>query len=122
MRSGLGGSRQRSALQLSRLQTPFPFKAIAVGIGRLDSKHVCSVRPIIEAEGGIFGNGNPAFHREKKVFSLPDAQAIDKPGRGIEADRKSTRLNSSHVAISYAVFCLKKKKQCNERTGRAQKR
>src|SRR5690625_6284445 len=31
-----------------------------------------------------------------------------------EADRKSTRLNSSHVAISYAVFCLKKKKKnCN---------
>src|SRR5690625_6235707 len=27
-----------------------------------------------------------------------------------ELDRKSTRLNSSHVAISYAVFCLKKKK------------
>src|SRR5690625_5729794 len=27
------------------------------------------------------------------------------------ADRKSTRLNSSHVAISYAVFCLKKKKE-----------
>src|SRR5437870_13803729 len=30
--------------------------------------------------------------------------------RGIIQDRKSTRLNSSHVAISYAVFCLKKKK------------
>src|SRR5437870_6392929 len=29
--------------------------------------------------------------------------------RTLEADRKSTRLNSSHVAISYAVFCLKKK-------------
>src|SRR5690625_7029817 len=29
----------------------------------------------------------------------------------IPADRKSTRLNSSHVAISYAVFCLKKKKK-----------
>src|SRR5690625_6118262 len=28
-----------------------------------------------------------------------------------EADRKSTRLNSSHVAISYAVFCLKKKNE-----------
>src|SRR5690625_5395120 len=28
-----------------------------------------------------------------------------------ERDRKSTRLNSSHVAISYAVFCLKKKKK-----------
>src|SRR5207253_11354259 len=29
---------------------------------------------------------------------------------GSQIDRKSTRLNSSHVAISYAVFCLKKKK------------
>src|SRR5439155_21177278 len=28
-----------------------------------------------------------------------------------DSDRKSTRLNSSHVAISYAVFCLKKKKR-----------
>src|SRR3712207_7798612 len=34
------------------------------------------------------------------------------PGqREIEADRKSTRLNSSHANISYAVFCLKKKKK-----------
>src|SRR5207253_10739078 len=31
--------------------------------------------------------------------------------RNGERDRKSTRLNSSHVAISYAVFCLKKKKE-----------
>src|SRR5690348_17456681 len=35
------------------------------------------------------------------------AGAPDVPG----ADRKSTRLNSSHPSISYAVFCLKKKKQ-----------
>src|SRR5690625_6101581 len=32
----------------------------------------------------------------------------------VDPDRKSTRLNSSHVAISYAVFCLKKKKQTDE--------
>src|SRR2546427_6982226 len=32
---------------------------------------------------------------------------------GPNADRKSTRLNSSHSQISYAVFCLKKKKKCN---------
>src|SRR5690625_6101787 len=32
-------------------------------------------------------------------------------------DRKSTRLNSSHVAISYAVFCLKKKNQQRRRCG-----
>src|SRR5437588_3914414 len=33
------------------------------------------------------------------------------PGALAEADRKSTRLNSSHTVISYAVFCLKKKKK-----------
>src|SRR5256885_13233840 len=33
-----------------------------------------------------------------------------RPGRTIHTDRKSTRLNSSHLVISYAVFCLKKKK------------
>ena len=31
--------------------------------------------------------------------------------RGLQRDRKSTRLNSSHRCISYAVFCLKKKKK-----------
>src|SRR5437868_12657461 len=31
-----------------------------------------------------------------------------------DRDRKSTRLNSSHVSISYAVFCLKKKKKLHE--------
>src|SRR2546426_5817979 len=31
--------------------------------------------------------------------------------RAVSADRKSTRLNSSHLVISYAVFCLKKKKK-----------
>src|SRR3712207_8138805 len=33
----------------------------------------------------------------------------------VEQDRKSTRLNSSHANISYAVFCLKKKKQYRSR-------
>src|SRR5690349_24027637 len=54
------------------------------------------------------------YIRVKKSFfdSLPSSafaisNADDKRGR----DRKSTRLNSSHVEISYAVFCLKKKKR-----------
>src|SRR5206468_5655067 len=38
-----------------------------------------------------------------RVFSFPHRTP------GIEGDRKSTRLNSSHDQISYAVFCLKKK-------------
>src|SRR2546429_1746510 len=36
--------------------------------------------------------------------------------RAVEADRKSTRLNSSHGYISYAVFCLKKKKKNSRHT------
>src|SRR2546429_6984793 len=41
-------------------------------------------------------------------FSAPAARAPSPPK--ISTDRKSTRLNSSHGYISYAVFCLKKKK------------
>src|SRR5256885_6516260 len=41
------------------------------------------------------------------------------PGSSLDAlDRKSTRLNSSHLVISYAVFCLKKKKKKNKKTCR----
>src|SRR2546426_11881426 len=40
-----------------------------------------------------------------------DAHPREEPlHRGHQQDRKSTRLNSSHLVISYAVFCLKKKK------------
>src|SRR5947209_10906866 len=35
---------------------------------------------------------------------------------GLQTDRKSTRLNSSHANISYAVFCLKKKKKAHKQT------
>src|SRR5690625_4101928 len=44
----------------------------------------------------------------KKELNKRDASATP---FNQEKDRKSTRLNSSHVAISYAVFCLKKKKK-----------
>src|SRR3712207_7749866 len=40
-----------------------------------------------------------------------DADAVSSIPREQAEDRKSTRLNSSHANISYAVFCLKKKKQ-----------
>src|SRR3712207_8863910 len=51
------------------------------------------------------------------VLFLPDHEWYVRPvgtiagwARVVAADRKSTRLNSSHANISYAVFCLKKKK------------
>src|SRR5256885_16672526 len=40
---------------------------------------------------------------------------LDPANPGMQLDRKSTRLNSSHLVISYAVFCLKKKKKTNVR-------
>src|SRR5437870_9499020 len=45
-----------------------------------------------------------------------DTDSGDKDLADFTQDRKSTRLNSSHVAISYAVFCLKKKKRINRKT------
>src|SRR5699024_12844908 len=51
-----------------------------------------------------------ADHTDDAVAGQGEAQPIDE-GAIAEADRKSTRLNSSHVSISYAVFCLKKKKR-----------
>src|SRR5690349_22946232 len=49
----------------------------------------------------------PAPWAASRSASGPPRSSI----RGSPRDRKSTRLNSSHVEISYAVFCLKKKNQ-----------
>jgi len=43
--------------------------------------------------------------------TIPSAGHAMFPNTGHTLDRKSTRLNSSHITISYAVFCLKKKKK-----------
>src|SRR5256885_15360594 len=59
----------------------------------------------------------PIFQRiERAIESIPGARVLDRhidPDHNrsdmIWIDRKSTRLNSSHLVISYAVFCLKKK-------------
>src|SRR5438552_17742601 len=48
---------------------------------------------------------NPGFRKEHSGSDMPS-----------KTDRKSTRLNSSHQIISYAVFCLKKKKKKNIKT------
>src|SRR5690606_41174601 len=49
----------------------------------------------------------------KKIYTKRGRQRCQRGIRGGKSgrDRKSTRLNSSHVKISYAVFCLKKKKK-----------
>src|SRR2546422_7670931 len=55
-------------------------------------------------------------HVHRIVHGLADALVLrGRLGRVDPEDRKSTRLNSSHGYISYAVFCLKKKKKKNVR-------
>src|SRR3712207_8847692 len=44
-----------------------------------------------------------------------DVGGVEGGDAGVQRDRKSTRLNSSHANISYAVFCLKKKKKKSSR-------
>src|SRR2546427_9165970 len=54
-------------------------------------------------------------------FREPAWQRTSTSTRASSRDRKSTRLNSSHSQISYAVFCLKKKKKKTNRTPYKQK-
>src|SRR5690554_7244900 len=51
--------------------------------------------------------------KDKDVYHYLANVASEKALERLRGDRKSTRLNSSHVRISYAVFCLKKKKKNN---------
>src|SRR2546430_7762889 len=57
-------------------------------------------------ERGIFLSGG-----QRQRLAIARAVLIDAPVHQSKPDRKSTRLNSSHSQISYAVFCLKKKKK-----------
>src|SRR5260221_10678857 len=52
----------------------------------------------------------------QRLACVDSSSTSTMPGRSSsnDSDRKSTRLNSSHTVISYAVFCLKKKKKCNQ--------
>src|SRR5688500_19545526 len=57
--------------------------------------------------GCVYRIGRRDFRtREPLIEAIPGVQT-----KLPEVDRKSTRLNSSHLVISYAVFCLKKKKK-----------
>src|SRR2546422_7095242 len=65
--------------------------------------------PIFRRRGGRRGRARAGSWQPPSRPSTP-AQAPGPGTRRARADRKSTRLNSSHGYISYAVFCLKKKK------------
>src|SRR5207249_8208400 len=64
-------------------------------------------RRVLEIGAGIGNMSAFLVDRERVVLTDTERYYLDR-------DRKSTRLNSSHVSISYAVFCLKKKKTKNK--------
>src|SRR3712207_7414749 len=62
--------------------------------------------------GAVLAQGRrDEAHRREAQPHRPPARAPAQEGPRPREDRKSTRLNSSHANISYAVFCLKKKKK-----------
>src|SRR3712207_7477063 len=72
----------------------------------------------------LLDSGSPGFSAQwswvqPAIAEFATVVSYDRPGLGwsdprpdMDRDRKSTRLNSSHANISYAVFCLKKKIHC----------
>src|SRR2546429_3882152 len=66
----------------------------------------------VHGKNGSGQNSRERKHRKKSGVAIADrAVKADEHHVDEKIDRKSTRLNSSHGYISYAVFCLKKKKQ-----------
>src|SRR5437870_12253125 len=92
-----------------------PVKRGLLGIpSKLSSKH--SLEPDYPFAGLVESAAPAAKHRVSSALPRPLRRLglwlglVDSENSDRVRDRKSTRLNSSHVAISYAVFCLKKKR------------
>src|SRR3712207_6937012 len=92
--------------------TLFPYTTLFRSLDRQDLAALLAAAPV----GGhlspslvptLAGRGHPP-HATLRRGRSPDDRGPPKRAR---SDRKSTRLNSSHANISYAVFCLKKKKE-----------
>src|SRR5260221_3607545 len=91
---------------------------------RRDLMRLGAATAVLAAVG--MGSGGAALAQTKMVFKASDVHADGYPtvvaiqnfGKKLsDADRKSTRLNSSHTVISYAVFCLKKKNEDAHKAG-----
>src|SRR5262245_65311819 len=88
--------------------TPFPYTTLF----RSDQRD--GYQPSVRALAGSSVSPPPIGDRQQRDERHRDDGGVDQEGsvrgeRAPDQDRKSTRLNSSHLGISYAVFCLKKK-------------
>src|SRR5207245_7422603 len=94
-------------------------RAVALLVGTLGTDNPCVRRVAAKLLGrstvsaavlrGLLDNPSPRI-RESAAFAAGVGERRETRA-ALEQDRKSTRLNSSHGSISYAVFCLKKKKK-----------
>src|SRR3712207_8932238 len=83
--------------------TLFPYTTLFRSV-----RHSASLADLLEQPG----RGRPTEDAvEQRGGEAPPIRAGDTVRAQANVDRKSTRLNSSHANISYAVFCLKKKKK-----------
>src|SRR2546427_7836781 len=88
--------------------TLFPYTTLFRSLVHQEQRRIEEQRP---AERGALLHAARQLAREPvgEVAEADEPQELERAG-----DRKSTRLNSSHSQISYAVFCLKKKKKKKE--------
>src|SRR5205814_10141146 len=90
-------TRRSSDLVLDRLKAPCALaQALQGGVHR----------------GFVDGDAGPPERNRRQIAGVERRHRVERRGEGQRLpflDRKSTRLNSSHLGISYAVFCLKKK-------------
>src|SRR5690606_41406581 len=93
---------------------PFPNDALPISAALLITRITVVLLALAVAAWAVrtaHRNANPPPAPAPEVVATPEEAPppVEQPAAPTE-DRKSTRLNSSHVKISYAVFCLKKKK------------
>src|SRR2546426_3074840 len=89
--------------------TLFPYTTLFRSVKNVGEKALGEIAELLRREGLNFGM---KFEETEDELKVVDAGAAPQA----QVDRKSTRLNSSHLVISYAVFCLKKKKKSNNYT------
>src|SRR2546422_2632971 len=121
---GQGGAIVNLSSAAARLGSPGDYVDYAASKGAIDTftvglaKEVAAdgirvnaVRPGVIHTGIHAQSGDPG-----RVARIAESAPLKRGGQPEEVDRKSTRLNSSHGYISYAVFCLKKKKNTSVET------
>src|SRR5437667_6833683 len=82
------------------------------GVSSVSLRGLGSQRTLVLIDGRrVSAGGTLTDSTTVDVNHIPVVLSVRVPPALTRLDRKSTRLNSSHITISYAVFCLKKKKQ-----------